>query len=103
MTHGEKEMQKIITAAFRDSAANGNFICASELFGYDAKDELAERYLIDDESVPTSGPMSVVIYDVDNGEAWEVEVQFKVRDVANQPPYQQMFNAYREQQQVEYE
>ena len=96
MTYGEREIQKKIISAFRDSAANGGFTCACELFGYDADDELSERYVIDSGSVPSFGPVSVVIYDIESEEAWEIEVSFKVRDVANQPHYERLFASKRE-------
>lgn len=94
MTKGEREIQQMIIGAFRNSAAYGGFICACELFGYDTNDELSEKYLIDSGSVPESGPVSVVIYNIDDEEAFEIEVNFKVRDVASQPHYEALFNTY---------
>ena len=95
MTFGEREVLNIVMAAFRDSAANGGFTCASELFGEDPGNELSEKYIIDSGSVPTSGPVSVVIYDIDAEEAFEVEVNFAVRDVSSQPHYERMFASKR--------
>ena len=101
MTLGEQEIQRMVIGAFRDSAAHGGFTCACELFGYDREDELSERYLIDTESVPDDGPVSVVIYNLGAGEAWEVEVNFNVRNVSNLPHYQRIFAEHRERQEAD--
>ena len=101
MTHGEREIQRLIIGAFRDAAAHGGFICASELFGYDSADELSERYMIDAGSVPSTGPVSVVIYNLDEQEAWEIELSFTVRDVAAQPHYVRIFNTHNEKREAD--